>query len=60
LIGVLGLDSEEQKIVEEFIDDQVDPLKSIMLRWELALEEKGRIVWPEGYEKYHLKESDAN
>jgi hypothetical protein len=60
MIGVLGLDSEEQKIVERFIDNQVDPLKSIMLRWELALEEKGRIVWPEGYEKHQLKESDAN
>jgi hypothetical protein len=44
---VLRLTPEESKAVDEYIDDFVEPLKSIMQRWEKALSEKGRIPWIE-------------
>src|SRR5262245_3983814 len=40
---VLQLNSEEIRAVDEYVDDSEEPLRSIMERWESALEEKGRI-----------------
>lgn len=40
---VLQLNSEETRAVDEYIDDSEEPLRSIMERWESALEEKGRV-----------------
>lgn len=42
---VLTLTQEELKSVEEFIDDSVDPLHGVMLRWEEALNRKGRVPY---------------
>lgn len=43
IITVLELSSEEQEAVEEYVDDGVEPLKSIVQRWCEALNRKGRI-----------------
>jgi hypothetical protein len=40
---VLSLTAEEQIAVAEYIDDSVEPLRSIVERWTRALEEKGRV-----------------
>ena len=40
---VLQLAPEEQQLVDEFVDDSVPPLSTIMERWRAALEHKGRI-----------------
>jgi len=40
---VLKLTEEESKVVDEYIDDTVEPLKSIVARWEASLNGKGRI-----------------
>ena len=40
---VLGLSEEERKAMEEYADDEVEPVKSIMARWKAALNERGRI-----------------
>lgn len=40
---VLGLGKEERQVVEEYINDSVEPLQGIMSRWKAALNEKGRI-----------------
>lgn len=39
----LGLSDEERKVVEDYIDDSVEPLKGICARWRQALQQKGRI-----------------
>lgn len=41
----LGLSAEEQRIVEDQIDESVDPLKSISERWKTALHERGRVPY---------------
>ncbi len=43
LSTVLKLDEKEGRAVDEYVDDDVEPLKSIMVRWKLALNEKGRV-----------------
>lgn len=43
IFTVLDLNGVERTAVEEYIDDWVEPLKSICARWQQALEEKGRI-----------------
>jgi hypothetical protein len=40
---VLALGGEEQKAFDEYVDDSVEPLRSIMERWKLAVNAKGRI-----------------
>lgn len=40
---VLKLTPEEQTAVDEYIDDEVEPLKSINSRWVEALKAKGRV-----------------
>ena len=40
---VLKLTPEETDAVDEYVDDFVEPLKSIVARWKQALEKKGRI-----------------
>ena len=42
---VLGLSAEEQRIIEEQIDDSIEPLKSISERWKTALHERGRVPY---------------
>jgi hypothetical protein len=41
----LNLNEEEQKALDEYIDDSVEPLKSIIKRWEKALNRKGRVAY---------------
>ena len=40
---VLKLNEEERRAVDEYVDDSVEPLKSIMAKWKSALNEKGRV-----------------
>jgi hypothetical protein len=40
---VLKLNEEERRAVDEYVDDEVEPLKSIMARWKSALDKKGRV-----------------
>ena len=42
---VLDLNQEEQEALDEYIDDSVDPLKSINERWVKALNKKGRVPY---------------
>jgi len=42
---VLQLNPDEQKAVDEYVDDEVEPLHSIMERWKAALSKKGRILF---------------
>jgi rRNA maturation protein Nop10 len=44
IFEVLALTPEEQKTVEDYVDDSVEPLRSINERWEAALARKGRIA----------------
>ena len=39
----LNLSEEESNAVYEYIDDYEEPLKTIVKRWEIALNKKGRI-----------------
>lgn len=43
IVTELDLDNDERKVVDEYLDDEVDPLKSIMARWKEALDRKKRI-----------------
>jgi hypothetical protein len=43
ILDVLNLDDEQRKVVAEYVDDSVEPLRGIIKRWEEALEHKGRI-----------------
>ncbi len=45
IFEILNLNAEERKIVEDFVDDSVEPLRSICERWIKELEKKGRIPW---------------
>jgi hypothetical protein len=42
---VLNLSPEEQLIVDEYVDDSVDPLRQINERWREALCRKGRLPY---------------
>ena len=42
---VLALTPSEIEAVEEYVDDSVEPLQSIMERWRVALDKKGRVPW---------------
>jgi hypothetical protein len=44
----LNLNDDERRAVAEYIDDSVDPLRSIVARWKVALTREGRV--PYGYE----------
>lgn len=43
--SALGLSEEESKAVDEYVDDWVEPLKSIMARWKAALDAEARVPW---------------
>jgi hypothetical protein len=43
--SVLNLSPSEIAAVDEYIDDSVEPLQSIVERWKRALDEKRRIPW---------------
>ena len=45
IITILNLNDDERRVVEEYADDDVEPLKSIMRRWKEAWVKKGRIRW---------------
>lgn len=40
--AVLQLSQDEQEVVDAYEDDSEEPLRSIVLRWEKALQRKGR------------------
>ena len=40
---VLQLNPDEQKAVDEYVDDEVEPLHGIIERWKAAVNKKGRI-----------------
>ena len=42
---VLALSTEEQLALDEYIDDEEEPLKSINKRWVKALNKKGRVPY---------------
>lgn len=41
--SVLKLSPDEQRVVDEYIDDSVEPLLGINERWVSALNRKGRV-----------------
>ena len=41
--NVLSLSPEEQRALDDYIDDSVEPLKGINERWVKALNRKGRV-----------------
>ncbi len=43
IFEVLGLSDVEHEVVEEYIDDSVEPLRGICDRWAQAVEAKGRV-----------------
>jgi hypothetical protein len=43
--NILGLSPEESRIVDEFVDDTKEPLRTITRKWSIALETKGRIPY---------------
>ena len=43
IFTVLDLSEEERRVVEEYVDDSIDPLKGICERWERAVVTRGRI-----------------
>jgi len=45
IFDVLKLNDEERIAVEDYMDDSIEPLKSICARWKAAEESKGRIPW---------------
>ena len=40
---VLELDADEQKALNEYEDDSVEPLSGVIRRWVNALDRKGRV-----------------
>ena len=45
IFAVLGLSDDERLVVEEYIDDSVEPLLGINARWQQAVEAKGRVPY---------------
>jgi hypothetical protein len=43
IFEVLGLSHAERVVVEEYIDDSVEPLRGICARWSQAVDAKGRV-----------------
>jgi hypothetical protein len=43
IVTILGLNDEERRAVEEYEGDSVEPLQSIVARWDEALERRGRV-----------------
>ena len=43
IVPVLGLNDQERQAAEAYEDDSVEPLLSIVARWDEALERKGRV-----------------
>ena len=43
IVTILGLNAEERRAVEEYEDDSVEPLQSIVARWDETLERRGRV-----------------
>jgi hypothetical protein len=47
IFRVLNLSDAERESVEQYVDDTIEPLRSINLRWEAALNAKGRVPFIE-------------
>jgi len=45
IFEVLSLTAEECRLVEEYKDDSIEPLRSICDRWKRAVEAKGRVPY---------------
>ena len=45
IFKVLSLTDDERKVVEEYEDDWVQPLRGICDRWRAAVEAKGRVPY---------------
>jgi hypothetical protein len=45
IFEVLRLSENERIVVEEFIDDSTEPLKTICERWRLEVLKKGRVPY---------------
>ena len=45
IFKVLSLSTEERRALDEYIDDTVEPLKSVNKRWFKALQQKGRVPY---------------
>jgi hypothetical protein len=43
IVTILGLNDGERRAVEEYEDDSVEPLQSIVARWDEVLERRGRV-----------------
>ena len=43
IFEVLALSDAERVVVDEFIDDSIEPLQGICARWWQAVEAKGRV-----------------
>ncbi len=41
---VLSLSLEEQQALDEYIDDEEEPLRGVIERWVKALNQKGRVA----------------
>jgi hypothetical protein len=48
IVSILGLNDEDRKIVEEYLDDSVEPLRGIIERWRAVLDHEGRIPYRGG------------
>jgi hypothetical protein len=45
IFEVLNLSDDERVVVEEYVDDEAEPLRSICAQWRQAVEAKGRIPY---------------
>jgi len=45
IFEVLSLTAEGSRLVEDYEDDSIEPLRSICDRWTMAVEVKGRIPY---------------
>ena len=47
IVGVFNLNDAEREAVEQYVDDTVEPLRSVNERWEAVLNAKGRVPFIE-------------
>ena len=45
IFNVLSLTAEEREVVENYVDDSAEPLRSICDRWNDAVEVRGRVPY---------------
>jgi hypothetical protein len=51
IFNVLSLTTEEREVVEDYVDDSAEPLRSICDRWNSTVEARGRV--PYGHRRLH-------